>query len=318
MGKDRTEITGLALALLAGVFLGSAVAVARFAYEGGASGIVVASFRSILMTALMVGFILYRGGGFRLPRKLVPLAMFNGVLMSAMTYGNIGAVEFISVGLAALLFFTFPVIIAVIVTVLRIEPTSPLKLFSIVFAFVGLALMLGSSVGDSDWRGVVFSLVAAFATATNAVLVARFFREVNVFLMTFHFSWTALLVLILIGTFVADVRFPETPGGWGGVFGVAVLQASAMPMYLWSISHIGALKSGMATNIQPLTSIGEAWVLFDEVLGALQALGGFLVLGSILLMQWADMRLRRRSLTSAPVPDQMPPTNDILDGERNK
>jgi len=318
VGKDRTEITGLALALLAGVFLGSAVAVARFAYEGGASGIVVASVRSILMTSLMAGFILYRGSGFGLPRKLVPLAMFNGVLMSAMTYGNIGAVEFISVGLAALLFFTFPVIIAVIVTVLRIEPTSPLKLFSIVFAFVGLALMLGSSVGESDWRGVVFSLVAAFATATNAVLVARFFREVNVFLMTFHFSWTALLVLVLIGIFVADVRFPETPGGWGGVFGVAVLQASAMPMYLWSISRIGALKAGMATNIQPLTSIGEAWVLFDELLGALQALGGVLVLGSILLMQWADMRLRRRSLTSAPAPDQMPPTNRVLKGERDK
>jgi len=316
--KDRTEITGLALALLAGVFLGSAVAVARFAYDGGASGIVVASVRSILMTALMAGLLLLNGRSLALPRKLVPLALFNGLLMSAMTYGNIGAVEFISVGLAALLFFTFPVIIAVIVTVLRIEPTSPLKLFSIVFAFVGLAMMLGSSVGDSDWRGVVFSLVAAFATAINAVLVARFFREINVFLMTFHFSWTALTVLVLIGIFLADVRFPVTAGGWGGVFGVAALQASAMPMYLYSISRIGALKSGMATNVQPLVSIGEAWVLFDEILGALQALGGVLVLGSILLMQWADMRLRRRSLTFVPAPDQMPPTDNISIGEKKR
>ncbi|MDF1722837.1 MAG: DMT family transporter [Minwuia sp.] len=316
MVKDRTELTGMLLALLAGVFLGSAVAVARFAYDDGASGIVVAGVRTILMTTAIGIWLLVSGTGLALPRKLVPVAMFNGLLMSAMTYGNIGAVEFISVGLAALLFFTFPVIIAVLVTVLRIEPTSPLKLFSIVFAFVGLALMLGSSVGDSDWRGVVFSLVAAFATAINAILVARFFRQTNVFLMTFHFSWTALVVLALIGIFLAEVRLPNGPSGWGGVIGVAVLQASAMPMYLYSISRIGALKAGMATNVQPVTSIAEAWVLFDEVLSALQAFGGVLVLGGIILMQWADMRLRRQSLTSAPAPDQMPPAHEVFKGEK--
>ncbi|WP_416897274.1 MAG: DMT family transporter [Minwuia sp.] len=292
------------------------MAVARYAYDGGASGIVVAGCRTTLMTAAIALGMTLAGRSLRLPRKLMPLALFNGLLMSAMTYGNIGAVEFISVGLAALLFFTFPIIIAVIVTVLRIEPAHPVKLFAILLAFFGLAMMLGASVGDADWRGVVFSLVAAVCTAINGVLVARHFREVNAFVITFHFSWTALIVLVVIGIFFAEVRFPVTTGGWAGVAGVAVLQASAMPMYLYALSRIGALKAGMFTNVQPVVSIFEAWVLFDEVLGALQALGGALVLGSIGLMQWADVRRRRLSLTTATAADQMPPAATMSTGEK--
>lgn len=317
MQAHRIQIVGLALALLAGVFLGSAVAVARFAYDGGASGVVVAATRTTLMITCIAIGLLVTGRTLRLPPGLMKLAVLNGVLMTAMTYGNIGAVEFISVGLAALLFFTFPILIAVIVTVFRIEPANPMKLFCIVLAFTGLAMMLGASVGDADWRGVAFSLVAAVATAINAVLVARHFGRVNVFVMTFHFGWISLVVLAVIGLTLADVRLPETPGGWGGLFGVAVLQGSAMPMYLFAISRIGALKAGMFTNIQPVTSIVEAWILFGELLGLLQALGGLLVLGSIGLMQWADLR-RRRRLTEVPKADQMPPVASLTDGEETR
>lgn len=315
MERDRTELAGFALALLAGTFLGSAVAVSRYAYDAGASGIVVAGVRTTLMTFAIAFGLTLTGRSLLLDRRLLPLATLNGVLMAGMTYGNIGAVEFISVGLAALLFFTFPVLIAVIVTVLRLEPSSPWKLFAIVLAFTGLALMLGGSIGDSDWRGVVFSLVAAVATATNAVLVARFFARADVFVMTFNFSAVSLVVLVLIGLFAAEVRWPETEAGWAGTIGVAVLQASAMPMYLYAISRIGALKAGMVTNIQPVVSITEAWVLFGELLGALQAAGGALVLAGITVMQWTDARRRRQSLTLSTPADQMPPVAKAQIGE---
>lgn len=303
------------LSLLAGVFLGSAVAVARYAYEGGASGIVVAGVRTTLMTTAIALGMLLAGRSLALPRELVPVALLNGALMSIMTYGNIGAVEFISVGLTALLFFTFPIIIAVIVTVFRLEPASPMKLFAILLAFCGLVMMLGASAGDADWRGVTLALAAAVCTAVNGVLVARFFGRINAFVITFHFSWTALIMLVLIGIFFAEVRFPTTQGGWAGVAGVAVLQASAMPMYLFALSRIGALKTGMVTNVQPVTSIFEAWWWFDEVLGVLQALGGALVLGAIGLMQWADIRRNRAALTAQAAPDEMPPATPVASGE---
>ena len=41
---------------------------------------------------------------------------------------------------------------------------------------------------------------------------------------------------------------------------------------------------------QLATERTEAWILFDEVLSFLQAIGGGLVLASIGVMQWMDLR----------------------------
>jgi drug/metabolite transporter (DMT)-like permease len=294
--QDRDQMVGLGFALLSGIFLGSAVAVSRFAYDGGASGIVVAIFRSCVMIAVLVVGIKLAGRRLGLPREMLPLSIVNGILMGAMAYGNIGAVEFIPVGLASLLFFTFPVVIAVLVMVLRIEHVTLPKLFAIVLAFVGLGIMLGVSIGNVDGRGTALSLMGSLATAVNAILVGRYFRQANVFVITLHFSVVALIFLVILALSAAEVRLPVTSGGWGGLLGVALLQAIGSPLYFYAIAKVGALKTGMAINIQPVTSIVEAWVLFGEVLGALQALGGALVLFAIGIMQWVDLRNRRREL----------------------
>jgi drug/metabolite transporter (DMT)-like permease len=290
---DRKHLIWVVLALLSGVFFGSAVTVSRFAYDAGASGIVVAMSRTIIVVAVLAVVIKLAGSGWSLPRALAPLVIFNGLLMTASTYGIIGAVEFISVGLASLLFFTFPVIIAVIVMTLRIEQFGLAKLLAIGLAFIGLSAMLESSIGNVDWRGTVFALVAAVATAINAVLIARFFQRVSILVLMFHLSVVTLIVLTLIAVSIVDLRVPNDAPGWGGVVGVAVFQALGMPMFYSAVARIGALKASMAINVQPVTAIFEAWALFGEVLSILQAVGGALVLAAIALMQWIDLRKRR-------------------------
>ena len=292
------------LALLTGVILGTAVTVSRFAYLADASGIIVTLFRGIFMVLVLGIGLKLSGHRWPLPKRLVPLAILNGVLMGIMTFGNVGAVEFISIGLAALLFFTFPIIIALLVMAFRIEQVKAVKLFAVVIAFVGLAIVMGVSIGAVDWRGPVLSLSAAIACALNAVLFARYFRDINVFITTFHFSVYALITLGVIGlimtyTSFGEARLPLTLSGWLGALGVGVLQGIGTPMYLYTIIKIGALRTGVVTNIQPLVSITQAWGIFGEVLSVLQALGGCLVLVAIGVMQWADLREQAKQLENS-------------------
>ena len=293
MHRDRTQVIWAGIALFSGVFFGSAVTVSRFAYDAGASGIVVATFRTIIVIVVLAAAIKLSHLRWSLPRAIVPLVILSGVLMTGSTYGIIGAVEFISVGLASLLFFTFPVMIAVIVMALRIEQFSASKLFAITLAFIGLTAMLESSIGNVDWRGTAFALVAAVSTAVNTIMIAHYFQRLSVLVLMLHLSIVTLIVLLLIVAAVGDVRLPNDPAGWAGVFGVAMFHAVGMPMFYAAIARIGALKASMAINVQPVTSIFEAWALFDEVLSILQAIGGALVLVAIALMQWIDLRTGR-------------------------
>lgn len=298
METSNEERRGVALAFLAAIFLGTAVTVSRFAYNADASGIAIAGSRTLLITIVMAVIARYLGRSLKLDRKLMPFVLINGVLMAGMTYGNIGAVEFISIGLASLLFFTFPIIIAVIVMAAKIEPVHLGKIGAIGAAFVGIVLMLGGSITDIDWRGAAFALTGALCTAINAVLTARYFRNVDIMVVTMQVMAVAFVTLLIIALFFADVRFPTTNVGWAGLLGVATLQGAATPVYLYAVAVAGAMRAGMAGNIQPVVSIGEAYVVFDEVLRVVQAMGGGVVLLAVIAMQWIDFRRPRKTATA--------------------
>ncbi len=213
--------------------------------------------------------------------------------MAVMFYGNIAAVQFIPIGLAALLFFTFPPLIALGEAALARRMPAGLQLLALAAAFAGLAMMLGVSFETVHPLGIALSLSASVATTLNVIGSARVLPRGDRWVMFWHMALVAAVCLMAVAIIGGSIHLPETPGGWAGMFGVALLQASSIPLFYVAIHHIGPAKSAMLTNLQPVVSIVAAYLLFAEVLGPLQSAGAALVLGGIMLMQWSDMRKRK-------------------------
>ena len=291
---DPGDARGIALALLAAVGLGLAIAMARYAYEGGTNGLTVASVRSLVLAAVLfvycraAGRALGLGGADR--RRCACL----GLLMAMGFYGNVGAVEYISIGLTALLFFTFPPLIGLIQAVLDRAWPALAKVAALATAFAGLATMLGASLGASDPHGVALVLGAAVAVALNSVGIVRLVGHIHPLVAMFHMAVTSAVALPALALATGSVQLPVSGVGWAGMFGVIVFQCISLPLYFVAVSRIGALKSAMLSNLQPITSIVAARVLFGELLGAAQLAGGAMVLVGVMLMQWHDARSRRR------------------------
>ena len=184
------------------------------------------------------------------------------------------------------------------VSIMGIESVTRTKFACVLLAFLGLALMLLSSREVIDWRGVAFALTAAVSTAINAIVVSKYFREVSVFVTAFNFSLVGLFVLGFIALFVTEIALPNSIQGWAGAISVGLLQTIGTPMYLYALAKIGALKTGMAANIQPVFAIFAAWLLFNEMLTLKQALGGILVIVAITILQLVD--LSRLSTSKRP------------------
>tara|TARA_Y100000385_G_C12772895_1_gene500093 strand:+ start:135 stop:596 length:462 start_codon:yes stop_codon:yes gene_type:complete len=148
--------------------------------------------------------------------------------------------------------------------------------------------MLGATFENVDSRGIWLAFLASLATAVNALLVRRYFEGQNPFLVTFHISIFSLLTLFLVILLTGKPAFPNALSGWLGLFGVGFFQTFGTPLYLYAITKIGPLKASMATNIQPVVAIIAAWILFNETLAPIQALGGAIVLITIVVMQIND------------------------------
>ena len=288
---DPTDRLGIGLAIGSAIGLGLAIAMSRYAYNGGANGITIATVRTLFGFALLAGFCIASGRRMLLPRREAVQCIWLGVLMSAMFYGNVGAVEFISVGLAALLFYTYPPMIAILHTVVSRERPSAMKILAITLAFGGLALMLEVSRSHADPLGIALSLIAAASTAAVSVWLAHRLYHVDPVVVTVYMCGVGSVALLAAIAITSSVALPGPAIGWFGLAAVVVLQSCGAPVFFAAVQRVGALKCAMIANIQPLASIGAAYLLFGERLSGIQLAGGGLVLGGIWLMQWQDRRV---------------------------
>ena len=283
---DPTDGAGIAFALAAAVGFGLAIAVSRFAYEGGANGFTVASIRSCLATLVVLALCLATGRSIRVARREWLHLTGLGVLLSVLFYGNIGAVEHISVGLTALLVFTYPTMITTLEAMLTRTMPAPAKAIALVVAFVGLFLMLGVSFGSSHPLGIALALAAA----SNAVWYSQAVRRLDIVVATLHMTIAATVTVLAVSVVNGSFVLPINATGWGGLIGVVMLQSGLAPVYFAGIARIGPLKSGMLANIQPVTSIVAAFLLFGKWLTPVQWLGGAMVIAGVLIMQRHDAR----------------------------
>ena len=265
---------------------------ARYAYDAGANGLGVTTARAMFFVPVIYLFCRLSGRIIRLTRQDWLQTVGLGLLMGGAYYGHLGAIEFIPVGLAAILFFTFPPIIGLIQTFVLREPPGLSKTLALAASFSGLAIMLGFSWGNASPLGMVLALGAAFCVAWNTVWTARRLFHIDGVVVVLHMATVAAVALMVACLVTDQAVLPGTRTGWMGLAGVLVLQSACLPLYYLALPRIGALKIGMVGNLQPVVSIVAAYLLFAEALSVAQLLGGALVLGGIGLMQRIDRSAR--------------------------
>ena len=86
---------------------------------------------------------------------------------------------------------------------------------------------------------------------------------------------------------------------------------------------IGPERMGILSNIQPVATIFVAYLALGEALRPMQFLGAMMILGGILLMQYAAKR-ERPAIAPAPSPEpeagisEMPPGSPTLESGQHR
>ena len=296
IGFEQYKLSGVFSALICSLGLGLAVALGRLAFDGGTTPLSVAFFRSLLSVVAMGTICVCMGISLRLPRSALISMLFLGCLFSHMAFGNVGSTKYISISLAALLFFIYPPVVAILNHAIARKWPSVIKTISITFAFLGLAVMLGVDLDKLDPRGVVIGITAGIACAINIIWVAKKVPSIHPFIIVFYQSAIASLIIGVLAWYLDELRFPNEIGGWLGFLLVGVLQTVSIPFFYFAIQRIGSEPTAIINNSQPVASIVAAILIFNEALTLERFFGAIMVIGGILVTQWDDLRNTRNRL----------------------
>lgn len=298
--------TGIALIALSSLFFGSSGIIGKPAMQAGLTPPQVASARIVIAAVvLLAGVALLRPSVLRVRRGQWPVLVAYGLIgVATVQLLFFIAASRVPVGVAILLEFTAPVLIAFWVRFVRgIRLPRPMWA-GIALAMVGLALV--SQVWDGlrlDSWGLLAGMGAAVCAAAYFLLgehsVATM-RPLTVVTWGMVFGALAMIVVAPPWTLPVDLLTataelgPWRPPVW--VLLVAVALVSTVAAYLLGImalQHLPAAVASVLALAEPVVATALAWAVLGELLSLAQLVGAVILLTGAAVVQ----RFGQRAVT---------------------
>lgn len=284
---------GRSAALISALWLGCTTTLAWLVYDAGGAPMTLVVLRFIFAIGFFAAMLRLSSGSFRLPRQDYGRLLVAGLAISGMTLGYMSSVAYIPVSLAALIFFTFPLMIAALTPWVDRMPIGPGQIFVFVLAFAGLAMTLGPDLGKLDWRGVAWALFAAVS------ITCLLFQSRT--LMTRHDPYLVLMIANLVGLLVCggwlvtlgQVQLPSGTLGFAAFILVGICYILGVTFQFLAVRKAGPADSALFMNLEPVVSVVLAMVVLGEELSWPQLGGISLVLAALVLSSLSRRRMSR-------------------------
>ncbi len=280
---------GIGCALAAASIYGLVPNLVRGAFENGIPPVEATFFRTSVIAVVFAIVAVAQGESFRIPRSAWPAFAGQAVATLVISVAYLASVQFIPIGLAVIIFFTFPVLIMLASPLVEGHFPGLWRIVIAVFAFAGLVVAIGPSFGDLDIRGIGLATVAAL------VGVVQFFtgRSISRYLKPAVFGSLVHIVIwpatLLVALYVGGGTLKMMPGRAGTamghyfLIGVATVYVVAYMLQMSSLRFAPASAVAPFYNLEPIVTTICAGLLFGERLSFNQYAGGGIVLAALVV-----------------------------------
>ncbi|MGJ3263547.1 MAG: DMT family transporter [Salinarimonas sp.] len=298
---------GALIALAAASFYGSSIVIARLAADAGISGVSLVFWRTLVVVVGVVAFALLTRRSVTVPRARWPLMTTLVVSSITIAVCYISAIAFVPVTVAAVIFYTFPVLIVLASPLVEGRRLGAPLLAVAALAFFGVACVVGPAFAAIDWRGIALAGVASVGAATQFFAGTRA-RDIS---LTTKVFWMNTLTLPASLAIALSFGVMNPPGDLllaPVIVALGVLAfVAAFTLQFVALGRAGAVASGLSFCIEPVVAAFGAALLVGERLSAVQILGVALVV--VAIAGNVAMESRRAAAQRANASASSPPTS---------
>ncbi|MBW2637282.1 MAG: EamA family transporter, partial [Deltaproteobacteria bacterium] len=258
-------------------------------------------FARFSISALFFLLLMARNGLPRFSKKdhgfLFLLSLFEpGLYFIFETMG----LQYTSAPKASLIIATIPIAVLILATIFLKEKSSPARFVSIGLSLAGIFILItgetgfrlslaGSFVGDLLIFGAVISAAFYIISARN---LGRKYSALEITSMQVFYG--ALFYTPAFLWEFPGIEWSQISGSSLGavVYLTVFATIGAFLCYNFALTRVSATRASLFINMIPVvTSIG-AWILLNETLTMIQALGGLLVLLSVFIASLPGLRAK--------------------------
>lgn len=278
---------GLAYVVLSALGFGSMAVFARHAYAAGVDTSTLLLLRFTMAAAVL--WIAFAAKGASLPRgrPLLLLAAMGGVGYAGQAFAFFTALSLGSAGLAALLLYLYPALVALLSRAVLKHPLSPVQVGAVATALAGSALTVGAAPEGSA-VAVLFGLLAALIYSAYILVGSRLPGNVTPTASSAVVISAAALVYAAVAV-VRGVSLPVGAAGWLAIVAIALVStAMAIAFFLAGLERLGPVRASIYSVLEPVFTLVLASTFLGERLTVPRLAGGALILAAVVVLARAD------------------------------
>jgi drug/metabolite transporter (DMT)-like permease len=288
----KKEKTGYVYVALAAVLFAVSGTAAKFLFHSGITPYQLIQLRTtVAFTCLLIWLFLRHSALLKISISDLPYFLALGVFgIGAAQFLYLFAISKINVAAAILLHYTGPVFVALYVVFVQRQKIGRIGILAIFGTLAGCYLVVGAynlQLLELNRIGIISGLLAAVAFAVYSVLSAHGMRK--------YTPWTVLLYGMLFAALMWNVLHPPLEAilqrystvQWVWILFIGIF-GTVLPfgLYFEGIRKIQPTPASITATLEPISAGIIASIFLGEIMGPLQILGGFIVIVSIILLQW--------------------------------
>jgi drug/metabolite transporter, DME family len=303
MSSGRPPVTGFLIVVLAASLFGMLGPLSRYAYDAGMEPLPFVAWRAGIGFLAAAAFIGWRVASRREPlTRLSRLGRGERVTLAiaallgfALNLAMFISFDLITIALALLGFYTYPVIVAVVNVGLGREALDRTRVAALALAVVGMIAVVAGQLDPAsairvDELGIALALVAAGCQAAFVVISRDGYPSVpssQAMAVVLGVTVVCSVVIAAVTGGAAALTFPLDDPSVLPLLAFTGLFAAAIPsiLFLTGIRRIGGTRAGILMLFEPVVGVALAAILLGESISPVQVLGGLAILAAAGILQ---------------------------------
>ena len=282
---ERTK--GILYIILSACAFGIMPILAKLSYRGGANTYSTLFLRFLFASIMLFYYLKTKGISMKLNKKQLILVLSIGVLGFTLATSSLYmSYNYISIGMASMIFYIYPSIVTILAYVLYKEKIYPNKIISLIISLIGIYILIDRGSVNFNIKGIILAGIAAILYSLYVLGAShKEFKNINSYVLTFYISCASATFMFIAAestnNFNINISFYAL---------VAILLISfistvvALMAFLEGVRLIGPSKASILSTIEPIVSLILGIIILGEPISFRIIFGSIMIVLSVVIL----------------------------------
>jgi drug/metabolite transporter (DMT)-like permease len=225
-------------------------------------------------------------------QRVIQLLVIGGCGQALITYLSLHALEYIPVGPLAFLFYTYPAWVALLAAIRRTEKLTMVRVIALTMALAGVTIMVGVPTEKLNPIGVMLALASAVLYSAYLPALEHVQEGIPAVVATFLLIAGAAVAFVIAAVLTGELFFPVGIAVWSEILVLTLVSTViAFLSLIKGLAVLGPVRTAIVATVEPFFTATLGVLVLGNALSMATLLGGILIAGAVLLIQWNSTQL---------------------------